>query len=151
MPVQMTTPPHRKQKASQKDSSRQGRQPSYTSKWEWVAAALGLVLVVGMLGSIGYYGLTTSGSVPAVSIEHAGTESIPGGYVVRFRALNSSSSTAAALHIAGELREGGEVVESGQAVVDYLPGHSERQGGLFFRQDPNRYELRLYPLGYVEP
>lgn len=151
MPVQTKPSPQSRREPSQRHSNRQGRQPSYTSKWEWVAAGLGLLIVLGMLGSIGYYGLTTSQSVPAVRIEHAGTDAVPGGYVVRFRAVNSSSATAAALRIAGELRQGSAVVESGEAVLDYLPGRSERQGGFFFRQDPSRYELRLYPLGYVEP
>lgn len=151
MPVQMKTPPQNRREASEKRSRGQEGAASYTSKWEWVAAALGLLIVLGMLGYVGYHGLTATASVPVVTIEHAGTEAIPGGYVVRFRALNSSSSTASALRVAGELRDGGEVVESGQAVIDYLPGYSERQGGLFFRQEPNRYELRLYPLGYVDP
>jgi uncharacterized protein (TIGR02588 family) len=95
--------------------------------------------------------LTTGSAIPAVTVEHVGTEAIPTGYVVRFRAVNASSATAAALRIAGELREGERLVEAGEALLDYLPGYSERHGGMFFRQDPKRYNLVLYPVSYAEP
>ncbi len=131
--------------------SGQKQHASATSKWEWVVAALGLMLVVGTVGYIGYYALTTKGKITAATVEPIGVEATSGGHVVRFRARNHSSATAASLQITGELRQGGSVVETSQVTLDYLPPFSERQGALVFQEDPRRYELRIMPKGYIEP
>ena len=48
----------------------------------------------------------------------------------------------------------GEVVltiETSDITFDYVPGHAERKGGLFFRQDPRMHKLELRALGYQTP
>ena len=42
-------------------------------------------------------------------------------------------------------------METSGATLDYLPSFSEWRGGLFFRGDPDRHELRLVPKGYAQP
>jgi uncharacterized protein (TIGR02588 family) len=121
------------------------------SKWEWVTGAVGLLLVLGTAGFIAYSALGSEPSVPDVTIAHVATERTAGGYVVRFRARNSSSATAAGLSISGELSDGTAVVETSEIVLDYLPGHAKRLGGLIFRNDPAGYELKLEARGYVDP
>ena len=122
-----------------------------TSKWEWVAGAVGLVLVLAAVGFIAYTALTTEPSVPVVTIEHVSTERTPGGYVVEFRARNSGPSTAASLTISGRLYDGSTEVESNEVTLDYLPARGKRQGGLIFQSDPAGYELKLEAEGYVDP
>ena len=122
-----------------------------TSKWEWVIAALGFLLVLGTVGHIAYTALTTDPSVPVVTVDHITTESTKGGHVVTFRARNSGASTAAALTISGQLLDGTRVVETSEVVLDYLPSNGERQGGLIFQNDPARHEVRLEALGYADP
>nr|WP_211114426.1 TIGR02588 family protein [Azospirillum rugosum] len=119
--------------------------------WERLVAALGVVLIVAMIGSMVYFALTHERSVPAITIETEPPRPAGQSHVVRFRAVNGTGTTAAALHIRGELRQGDTVVETSEATLDYLPGDSERFGGLFFRHDPARYELRVFPVGYNEP
>lgn len=122
-----------------------------SSKWEWVSAGFGLVLVLGTIGYIGYRAVTTDASVPAITVDHIGTEETPGGYVVKFRARNSGGTTAASLRISGGLSDGSTVIETSEVVVDYLPPRAERQGGLIFENDPARYQIRLEANGYVDP
>ncbi len=122
-----------------------------TSKWEWVAGAVGLVLVLGTVGFIAYNGLTTEPSVPVVTVEHVSTERAPGGYVVQFRARNSGPSTAASLTISGTLYDGSTEIETSEATLDYLPPNGERQGGLIFQTDPAGHQLSLEAEGYVDP
>ncbi len=43
------------------------------------------------------------------------------------------------------------MVETSTATLNFLPSSSERRRGLFFREDPNKYELRLLPKGHAEP
>ncbi|MBJ6127097.1 TIGR02588 family protein [Microvirga splendida] len=133
------------------ESSRQIHPGSTTSKWEWVAAACGLLLVLGTLGYIVYYALTTEAKIPDITAEAIRTEPTRGGHVVQFRARNHSSTTAAGLQITGELRQGSSVVERSEITLDYLPPFSEREGGLIFQEDPARYELRIAPKAYREP
>lgn len=121
------------------------------SKWEWAVAALGLFLVLGAIGQLAHHALTATSEVPEVTLERVGTHATQGGYVVRFVARNHGSATAAALQVGGELRRGASVVETSTATLDYLPSYSERGGGLFFQEDPDRHELRLVPKGYAEP
>ncbi|WP_230533180.1 TIGR02588 family protein [Microvirga roseola] len=133
------------------DSVRRDENVSSTSTWEWVVAIIGAALVVGMIGYIAYYALTTEAKVPVAAVEPLGIERTSGGYVVLFRARSRSSVTAASLQIRGELREGPQIVETKEAMLDYLPAFAERQGGLIFQRDPSRYELRLTAESYVEP
>lgn len=122
-----------------------------TSKWEWVTGAVGLLLVLGTVGFIAYSALGNEPSLPDVTVEHIATERMAGGYVVRFRARNSGSATAASLSISGELSNGTTAVETSAIVLDYLAADAERLGGLMFRNDPAGYELRLEARGYVDP
>jgi uncharacterized protein (TIGR02588 family) len=43
------------------------------------------------------------------------------------------------------------MIESSTSTIDYLPGESQRGGGLFFEHDPQTLRLVLRPLGYEEP
>ena len=134
-----------------KKRERETRPGAVTSKWEWVAGAVGLVLVLGAIGFITYNALSTDPSVPAVTVEHVGTERTRGGYVVEFRARNSGPSTAASLTISGKLYDGSDEIEASEVTLDYLPPRGERQGGLIFQADPAGHELRLEAEGYVDP
>ena len=118
------------------------------SKWEWAVAAFGLALVAGTIGYSAYNALAAGAAVP---VERVGTHATQGGYVVRFSARNHSGATAAELRVEGELRRGASVVEASGVTLGYLPSFSRRQGGLFFQEDPDEYELRLLPKGYAEP
>ena len=73
------------------------------------------------------------------------------GFVARIAGVNASPETAAAVQVEGVLSRGGEEVESATATLDYVPGHSEKRGGLFFAEDPREGDLRLRALGYQEP
>ena len=134
-----------------KNKERDPRPGAATSKWEWVAGAVGLLLVLAAVGFIAFTALTTEPSVPAVTVEHVGTEHTPGGYVVEFRARNSGPSTAASLTVSGSLHDGSTEIETSEVTLDYLPPWGERHGGLIFQADPAGHELRLEAEGYVDP
>ena len=100
---------------------------------------------------VGYRAFQQDAVVPEIALEVLGVEAVSNGFVVRFVARNGSSVAASALHIRGELRRGGTVVETSLAQLDYLPAQSQRRGGLHFENDPRRHEIHLLPRGYVEP
>ena len=65
-------------------------------------------------------------------------------------AVNLSPATAA-VQIKGELTEGKCVVAASHARLDYVPAKSGRKGGLFFRNDPQGYRLRVRAFDYTKP
>ena len=118
---------------------------------EWVASAAGLLLTLGLLAVIVAEAVRTpAGAAPAIEVRAVSVEPAASGFVVQFEARNRSHATAAAVTIEGELAGAGET-ETSQAMLDYVPGHSKRRGGLFFRRDPRGHPLELRALGYQEP
>lgn len=117
---------------------------------EWLASGIGLLLTVGVFASIGWEALTTSRDSPVVTVEMKDVTAVEGGYRIEFRARNTAGSTAAQVEIEGKLSdEGGG--EMSRVVLDYIPGHSERNGGLFFTRDPRSNSVTLRPLGFARP
>ena len=124
---------------------------SEISVWEWLTAALGLVLVLGAVALMLFDGAANGSRPPDVSVRAVRTLRTAGGWLVEIEAANRGTETAAELEISGELSRGGRVLESATATVDYLPGGARRRAGLYFSEDPGTGELRLRPVGFREP
>jgi uncharacterized protein (TIGR02588 family) len=119
--------------------------------WEWVLAGIGAAMLLGVVGYITFHGLAYPDAPPEVVVEALGSSPSGDGYLVRFRARNIGTSTASSLRITGQLFRNGRSVQTSTAVLDYLPQQSEREGGLFFSEDPASGQLLLRPEGYLEP
>ena len=118
---------------------------------EWIAGALGLVLVILTLGVIGREALFGDRSPPSVTVEARAVQAVQGGWLAQIEVVNGGGSPAAAVAVEGELTLPGRPPETAEATFDYVPDHSRRQGGLFFRQDPRSGRLTLRAKGYTEP
>lgn len=118
---------------------------------EWIAAAFGLLLLLGCTGFLLYDALTGDHQPPSPAVRITGIEAQDGRFLVRLRVVNQSRETASGLRIEGELRRGPEVVERSAMDLDYLPGRSSREGGLFFREDPRTLQLVVSPRSYQQP
>jgi uncharacterized protein (TIGR02588 family) len=118
---------------------------------EWVAAAVGLVLLVASVGYLLHDGLTAPEQAPSPVIQVLALEPDGDRFLVRLRVRNQSGSTAAGLRVEGELKQGGQVVERSETEFEHVPGHSEREGGMFFSRDPRRLELVLTARSYRKP
>jgi uncharacterized protein (TIGR02588 family) len=122
-----------------------------TSRWEWVVASVGGLIVFGIIGYMGWYAVAYDQTPPNLSV--VATEIAPSGdsYVVTFKITNHGNTTAADVTVVGLLQKNGETVDKGESHVRYVPTHSEREGGLFFRADPRAFELVLRGEGYSKP
>lgn len=122
-----------------------------TSVLEWMAAAVGLLAALALLGIIANDAITGHHDpVPVLSVEAQRVIPTPTGYVLEFRLLNSSDQTAAAVQVEGAVGSGGQAIVS-SAAVDYVPGQSQATGGLIFPVDPRRGPLKLRVTGYEIP
>jgi uncharacterized protein (TIGR02588 family) len=114
---------------------------------EWVSAALGLAIAIALLGIIGREALSgDNGGIPRLEARIERVEATPGGYVAEIIVTNQGGMTAARVELEGNA--GGEV---SRATIDYVPGHSQAEGGLLFRSDPRRDGLSVRVTGYQLP
>jgi uncharacterized protein (TIGR02588 family) len=118
---------------------------------EWVVAALGAALVAATIAYLVWLALSRDDAPPDVQVVAGSVHAVQNGYVVEFRAVNAGGQAAAGLLVEGELTGPDGVIETAEATIDYLPPRSERAGGLIFKEDPRRHELRLSAKGYVDP
>ncbi|WP_207478161.1 hypothetical protein [Arenibaculum pallidiluteum] len=137
--------------AEGRGDGRRARGERRTPVTEWIASGMGAILFLGTLGMILYEGIFVAGSPPDVRVEIRDVARQGEGWLVRVKATNLGGATAAEVRVTGRLRRGDETVEDASILLDYLPGHSEREGGLFFRGDPESLVLDLRAEGYVEP
>jgi uncharacterized protein (TIGR02588 family) len=118
---------------------------------EWVASGVGLLLVLGLFGVIGWQAFNGAATPPAITVEVENVAPVEGGYRVLFRARNSAGEAAAQVEIEGTVTTTGAPPETSRVVLDYIPGHSERRGGLFFTWDARAGDLTVRATGFAEP
>lgn len=118
---------------------------------EWIVGLVSLLLVAAMAGFILVQGLTDDDAPPALRAMPGAVAAVGDRFRVEFRVVNRGDAAAAAVAVAGELRDGDTVVEASAATLDYVGGNSERGGGLMFTADPARYTLQLAVEGYADP
>lgn len=128
------------------------RQRSETSALEWIAAAIGGLILLGMLGLIGAQALEPAVDEPPQIHVRAGPIQRAGDhYLVEVTATNPSGQAAGSVEIEGELKQGEEAVETSGATIAFVPGHSEREAGLLFTRDPRGLTLEVRAKGYELP
>lgn len=119
---------------------------------EWIAAGVGLVLTLGMIATIGMEALRgDAAQLPAIEVRPTRMSSAARGFTVEIVATNRSGGTAAAVQVEATLSMGETEVETSSLTFDYVPGHAQRKGGLFFTRDPRRHRLEVRALGYQAP
>lgn len=120
--------------------------------WEWVVAAIGLVLVLASLGYLAYGALQQRAeSTPQPLVEMVRVERNGPRFLVLVRVTNRGDVTAEGLVVAGELKHQGQVLERSEVEFDFLPRHSSREAGLFFARDPASLQLELSAVSYRKP
>ena len=129
----------------------QQREPGQVSPWERVLAGVGGLLVAGMLGYLGLEAARGDRSPPDLRVRVQEVRAQDGGgFLVRFSVHNAGGRTAAQVRVRGEpASPGGAAAEASETVLDYVPAHSERGGGLLFQEQPRGLTLRA--VGYAEP
>ncbi|HEX8302014.1 hypothetical protein [Sphingomonas sp.] len=118
-----------------------------TPPLEWIAAAVGLALILLVGGMIAREALDRQeAALPAIQVRPLRVEIGRAGFVVEFEAVNLSGGTAAAVAIEGKAGD-----ETSTATLDYVPGHGRVKGGLFFSKQDPRAGLGLRATGFQTP
>lgn len=135
------------------DAQRTGKpeQASEAPLLDRIIAWLGGLLVAVLFAYLGWQAAFLEETPPRIEITVESIEPQGQSFLVLFVARNLGGSTAAALEIKGEIRQGERTIEESRATIDFLPAHSARRGGLLFREDPRQAALTLGAEGYAEP
>ena len=139
-------------KEGQDGAASPARRGSGARVWENAVAALGALLVAGTLGYVGWHALTETATPPALAVRVTSMAPQAGaGYLVTFTVANGGDAAAAGVRVVGELWHDRDLLETGEAVLDYVPAHSASRGGLVFGRDPRQHALAVRATGWVEP
>lgn len=125
--------------------------PRDTPRLEWLLGVLGLALLVAGVSYLTYQGLARPAKPGALVVTVIDIHSVGDAHVVKFSVRNEGSENLSHLHLSARLSDGDREIEAAQAFIDYLPARSEQRGGVYLRNDPRRYTLRIDPAGYMEP
>jgi uncharacterized protein (TIGR02588 family) len=139
--------------AVRQDTQRSGREahPGGTPFSEWTAATLGLLLFLIALGSSVYRGVWTGDTPPDIVVQITSVIPRRDHYLIQFRAENRGSRAAEGVVIEVRLVGPEGRVETSQTTIEYLPGGSSREGGLFVSVDPKGSQVSVRALGYEKP
>jgi uncharacterized protein (TIGR02588 family) len=127
------------------------RTPSRLPLVEWIVGGLGALLVGGTIAFLLYHALARDSTPPDVRVVEQRVFVLQDRYLVQFRAFNQGGAAAAQLTIEGELVGPDGTTETSDAVLDYVPARSSREGGLWFSADPRAGQLTVRATGYAEP
>ena len=136
---------------SDANTTDRGASATATSRLEWAAAAFGALLLASLVGYLAYLGLTAPTGPPRIVLTTGAVERASGGFTLPFTARNDGRSTAAAVKVTGKLLAGDRILEESEAVLDYVPDRSEREGRLFFDHDPRQHNLMVKAEGDTKP
>lgn len=119
--------------------------------WSWAVAAVGAILVGGSAGFMLYKAFFGDASPPQIEIEVVDISPNGKVYLAEIRVTNVGGVAAAAVVIEGTLHSPDESVESSAITLAYVPSGSQIFAGLYFQQDPRKFDLQVRALGYEQP
>lgn len=117
---------------------------------EWAVFAVGLVLVVAVLGYLTYSGASMGDQPPEIEVRLGTPEQRQFNFIVPVTVVNHGDETAASLRIEVVMQGNGEQAR-GELDIPFLPRHAKRDGWVTFDQDPRTSQLKARVLGYQKP
>lgn len=122
-----------------------------TSVIEWIVAAVGLILVLFSIGYLTFEAITSTDSPPNLTVKVTSIEHLSNGYLVEFKVRNEGERPAANVVIEGKLSGGEKEIETKTTTINYVASKSERDGGLFYTENPEQNKLEIKAIGYENP
>lgn len=140
-----------KQKETEKGDTNNKSLAYRTSLIEWIVAAVGLILVLFSIGFLAYKAVISKDSPPNLTVKVTSIERLSNGYLVEFKVENEGERPAASVVIEGKLSNGEKEIETKTSTIDYVASDSERNGGLFYTENPEQNNLEIKAIGYENP
>lgn len=117
---------------------------------EWTAFAVGLVLVLGTLGYLGYDGFTMDDQPPYLEIQLGAPLARENAFLVPVAVTNRGDQSAEDVRVEVVLAHG-QARERGELDMAFLPRGATRHGWVTFHADPRAGAMTSRVLGYERP
>ena len=117
---------------------------------EWIAGGIGLVLTCGLVGFIGWQAMQDHSERPQVEVRVTSITPSGDNYLVELTAFSRTGRTVSGLDVEGVLTIAGQAPEMSTTSFDYLPGHSQSRGGLYFTANPATGDLQVRAPGFQD-
>ena len=118
---------------------------------EWLLGVAGMLLLAAGFTFLIHEGVTGDDRPGEITATVKNIVEAADMYVVTYTLSNAGSETVSNLRVSARLLDGEQEIETAHALIDYVPGHSRREGGFYFHNDPRRYTLDIRPEGYQAP
>jgi uncharacterized protein (TIGR02588 family) len=119
---------------------------------EWITFTIASLVVAVLVGLILLTWVKQSDEPPVLSVLQESEVRVAGGeYYVPFTLKNTGGTTAESVQVVGELRQGNELLESGEQQIDFLSSGEQQEGAFVFSQDPRRGQLTIRVASYKLP
>jgi uncharacterized protein (TIGR02588 family) len=129
-----------------------GKKAGKVSALEWISAAIGLVIVLLIVGTISRQAIADRGDpLPLLTVRLDSVVAAPQGRVATVTVSNASGHTAAAVQVEGVAGKGTPDEQVSSASIDYVPGHGEARAALVFDADAPPGPVRVRVTGYEHP
>lgn len=127
-----------------------GVEPAPVRTVEFLVGVVSGVLLVSVLGFLGYQAVTVRDGPPALRTRVAPvSDADQPPYVFEVQVRNTGGQTAQAVQITGQLTRDDRQVEQASATVRYIPPHSHRDVSLLFDTDPKTAAVSVKAAGYA--
>ncbi len=117
----------------------------------WITASVGLLLVLGVIIFLLTKAAAKGPTVPKIHVQASTVFKDAGKHLMIISVTNNGNTTAAALVIEGELKNGTQSVEKSTVTLNYVPAGSTRKAGIYFINDPKNFVLILTPKSFEQP
>lgn len=118
---------------------------------EWAVFGISLALVLATVGFLVYEAVSSPGSPPDLSVELGTPERRGQVWAVPVTVRNRGEETAEGVHVEAVLRLPGGREERSELEVMFVPRHSQREGWVYFVQDPTRGRPEGRVVGFEKP
>lgn len=121
------------------------------NRLEWAVFAVGLTLVLGILGYLVRESVAGTGGPPDVVVRLGRAEASTGGFRIPVEVANLGEGTAEDVKVTVVLEKPESEPEEANLDIAFLPRGSRRNGWVTFRGDPGQGTLRVGTVGFEVP
>jgi uncharacterized protein (TIGR02588 family) len=118
---------------------------------EWAVFGVGLALVLATLGFLVYEAASSPDTPPDLTVELGAPERRGQGWAVPVTVRNRGEETAEGVRVEVVLQLPGGREERSEVEMMFVPRRSQREGWVYFVQDPARGRLRGRVSGFEKP
>lgn len=145
----MARQPKARAKTAQPTPKARKLQMDGVSLFEWIAAGIGLALVLIALSVSAWGALPGERSPVAIEVRLVAVRQTPYGFVAEIEAINHGGGAASQVVVSGTAGAR-DAPDTAEVTFDYIPKQSSARGGLIFEHNPRAGGLRLRAKSYVD-